>query len=203
LAALNDEVDVVYGCPETQTHGLWRDLASVITKLTLQKAMGSRTAGMASAYRVFRTRLRDAFANYNNPFVSIDVLLTWGTTRFTALKIAHQPRHSGESNYTFAKLLTHAANMLTGFTDLPLKLASLLGFALTFFGLGVLVYVVGGYLLNGTTVAGFPFIASVIAIFSGAQLFALGIIGEYLARIHFRTMDKPSYAVGDTTDDSA
>ena len=41
---------------------------------------------------------------------------------------------------------------------------------------------------------GFPFLASVIAIFSGAQLFALGIIGEYLARMHFRTMDRPTYA---------
>jgi len=44
-------------------------------------------------------------------------------------------------------------------------------------------------------VPGFPFLASVIAIFSGAQLFALGIIGEYLARIHLRTMDRPTFAV--------
>ena len=45
---------------------------------------------------------------------------------------------------------------------------------------------------------GFPFLASVIAIFSGAQLFALGIIGEYLARVHFRLMDRPSYVVETT-----
>ena len=44
-------------------------------------------------------------------------------------------------------------------------------------------------------IAGFPFLASIIAIFSGAQLFALGIIGEYLARMHFRSMDKPPYTV--------
>jgi undecaprenyl-phosphate 4-deoxy-4-formamido-L-arabinose transferase len=44
-------------------------------------------------------------------------------------------------------------------------------------------------------VQGFPFLASAIAIFSGAQLFALGIIGEYLARMHFRIMDKPTYVV--------
>jgi undecaprenyl-phosphate 4-deoxy-4-formamido-L-arabinose transferase len=42
---------------------------------------------------------------------------------------------------------------------------------------------------------GFPFLASIIAIFSGAQLFALGIIGEYLARVHTRTLDRPSYVV--------
>ncbi|HEV2320411.1 MAG TPA: glycosyltransferase, partial [Verrucomicrobiae bacterium] len=59
----------------------------------------------------------------------------------------------------------------------------------------VLIFVVGRYLFQGTTVAGFPFLASIIAIFSGAQLLALGIIGEYLARMHFRMMERPTYAV--------
>jgi undecaprenyl-phosphate 4-deoxy-4-formamido-L-arabinose transferase len=64
----------------------------------------------------------------------------------------------------------------------------------------VLTYVVVQYFLRGTTVPGFPFLASVIAIFSGAQLFALGIIGEYLARMHFRMMERPTYAVAETTE---
>jgi undecaprenyl-phosphate 4-deoxy-4-formamido-L-arabinose transferase len=50
----------------------------------------------------------------------------------------------------------------------------------------------------GSTVAGFPFLASIIAIFSGAQLFALGILGEYMARIHFRSLDRPAYTVAET-----
>jgi undecaprenyl-phosphate 4-deoxy-4-formamido-L-arabinose transferase len=48
-------------------------------------------------------------------------------------------------------------------------------------------------------VAGFPFLASVIAIFSGAQLFALGVIGEYLSRMHFRLMDRPPYTIREAT----
>ncbi len=51
------------------------------------------------------------------------------------------------------------------------------------------------YLMQGGSVPGLPFLASIVAIFSGAQLFALGIMGEYLARLHSRMMDKPSYAV--------
>jgi undecaprenyl-phosphate 4-deoxy-4-formamido-L-arabinose transferase len=47
----------------------------------------------------------------------------------------------------------------------------------------------------GSSVPGFPFLASIIAIFAGAQLFALGIIGEYLARMHFRSMDRPPYLI--------
>ena len=58
---------------------------------------------------------------------------------------------------------------------------------------------VGKYLIQGTSVPGFPFLASLIAIFSGAQLFALGIIGEYLARMHFRMMQRPAYRVQATT----
>src|SRR5207248_5274259 len=126
---------------------------------------------------------------------SIDVLLTWGTTRFAAIPVQHDARKVGTSNYTFRKLLTHALNMITGFSALPLQIAILVGFVFTLFGVGVLIYVVGRYLIFGGSVPGFPFLASAIAIFSGAQLFALGIMGEYLARMHFRMMDRPAYVV--------
>jgi hypothetical protein len=86
-------------------------------------------------------------------------------------------------------------NMMTGFSTLPLQLASFIGFAFTFVGIAILIYVVVRYFLSGGSVPGFPFLASIIAIFSGAQLFALGVMGEYLARIHFRMMDRPTYAV--------
>jgi undecaprenyl-phosphate 4-deoxy-4-formamido-L-arabinose transferase len=71
----------------------------------------------------------------------------------------------------------------------------MVGFLFTLFGVGVLAYVLGRYLVLGTSVPGFPFLASIIVLFSGAQLFALGIMGEYLARMHFRMMDRPSYVV--------
>jgi undecaprenyl-phosphate 4-deoxy-4-formamido-L-arabinose transferase len=80
-----------------------------------------------------------------------------------------------------------------------LRLASLAGFGFTIFGFFVLVYVLGRYFIRGGSLPGFPFLASTIAIFSGVQLFALGVIGEYLARMHFRTMDRPVYAIRSTT----
>jgi undecaprenyl-phosphate 4-deoxy-4-formamido-L-arabinose transferase len=86
-------------------------------------------------------------------------------------------------------------NMMTGFSALPLRLASLVGLAFTLFGVWVLVFVLVRYIVNGGSVPGFPFLASIIALFSGAQLFALGIIGEYLARVHFRSMQKPPYVI--------
>jgi glycosyltransferase involved in cell wall biosynthesis len=195
LAKLHEGYDVVYGTPAREQHGLWRDLASRVTKLVLQSAMGAEMARKVSAFRVFRTQVREAFANYQGPFVSIDVLLTWGTTRFAAVSVRHDPRRIGKSNYTFRKLVTHALNMMTGFSVLPLQLASLMGFCFALFGLLVLVYVLGRYLIQGGSIPGFPFLASTIAIFSGVQLLSLGIIGEYVSRMHFRIMEKPTYVI--------
>lgn len=191
LAKLEEGYDVVYGSPQQEQHGLWRDLASQVSKLVLQSTTGDEIARDAGAFRAFRTRLRNAFLNYQGPFVDIDALLTWGTTRFAALEVRHDPRRVGVSNYTFGKLVTHALNMMTSYSTLPLQLASLIGFVFTLFGFGVLAYVLGRFLIEGGSVPGFPFLASIIAIFSGAQLFALGIIGEYLARVHFRSMGRP------------
>jgi len=183
LAALDTDADVVYGTPRLERHGLLRDLASKLTKLALQSAMGASTARKVSAFRVLRTHLREAFAEYRSPHVNVDILLTWATTKF-------------------GKLLTHALNMMTGFSTLPLQFASWTGFAFTLFGVVVLAGVVTRYLVSGSTVPGFSFLASVIAIFSGAQLLALGIIGEYVARIHSRSLDRPAYIVRTTTERS-
>ncbi len=195
LEKLTERVDVVYGAPEHEQHGVFRDLASQITKWALQSSMGVETARKASAFRLFRTRIREAFAQYSSTYVNIDVLLTWGTTRFAAVNVRHDPRKFGKSTYTFRKLITHALNMITGFSIVPLQLASLLGFVFAGFGALVLLYVLLNALINGALVPGFAFLASTVAIFAGAQLFALGIIGEYLARIHFRTMDRPTYTI--------
>jgi glycosyltransferase involved in cell wall biosynthesis len=199
LDKLAEGFDVVYGTPAKEQHGLLRAAASRITKLALQSAMGAETARNVSAFRAFRIGLRDAFKDFRSPTVNIDVLLTWGTSRFAAVSVRHDPRYAGVSGYTLRKLITHALNMMTGFSTMPLQLASVMGFVFAAMGLLVLLYVVGRYLISGTSVPGFPFLASIIAIFSGVQLFALGIFGEYLARMHFRSMERPPYAVSQGT----
>jgi len=195
LEMLSRGYDVVYGTPGQEQHGFRRDFASWVTKLALQNVMGAKIARQVCAFRAFRAQVANAFTHYEGSFVSIDVLLTWGTNRFATVPVKHAARKEGASGYTFRKLLTHAMNMMTGFSTLPLQFASVVGFLFTLFGIGVLFFVVGRYFVNGGSVPGFPFLASIIAIFSGAQLFALGIIGEYLARMHFRSMQKPPYVV--------
>jgi len=195
LEKLDQGYDVVYGYPKIEKHGFFRNIASMFTKMALKTTMGISIARHVSAFRAFRTELRDSFSDYKGSFISIDVLLSWGTNSFSAIPVNHEQRAEGNSNYTVRKLINHALNMITGFSVLPLQIASIMGFVLAIFGLLVLIYVVGRFLLQGSPVPGFPFMASIIAIFSGAQLLAIGIIGEYLARIHFRTMNKPQYLI--------
>jgi glycosyltransferase involved in cell wall biosynthesis len=189
--------DVVYGSPRKAPHALWRNLSSSISKRTLAFVMGINTVREISAFRAFRTDLRKAFANFQSPGVIIDVLLSWGTTRFTSIQVDENPREVGNSNYNFAKLLSQVFLILTGFSTVPLRFASLSGFAFTIFGLLVFIYVLSSYFAQGS-IPGFPFLASIVLLFSGMQLFALGLIGEYLARVFDRSMERPPYVIGET-----
>lgn len=195
VAKLHEGFDVVYGHAEERQFGFWRNLGTAMTKLALRWVAGSVVSAKVSAFRAFRTSLRDAFSDFEAPYVSVDVLLSWGTTSFGSVEVEHRPRTQGRSAYNFGRLATHALNVMTGFSTRPLRIASLIGLVFTLFGVVVLAVVIITYVVEGGSVPGFPFLASVIAIFSGAQLLTLGIIGEYLARMHVRVMDRPAFTV--------
>ena len=129
--------------------------------------MGAQLASSVSTFRAFRGSLQESFRTYDNPIVSIDALLFWSTSRFTSVPVRHEARQHGRSNYTFLALVRHALNMLTAFSTVPLQAATLIGFLVAVFGIGVLLYVLGRWLIEGGSVPGFPFLASIIAIFSG------------------------------------
>jgi glycosyltransferase involved in cell wall biosynthesis len=195
LAKLAEGYDVVYGSATERQQGITRTIGTRLTKWALTVAIGSQIAGDVSAFRAFRTRLRDAFEEFQGPYVSIDALLGWGTSSFAAVPVRHDARAAGTSNYGFLRLATHALNVLTGYTTRPLRIATLMGLTLTVFGFALLVLVLVRYFFEGDRAPGFPFLASVISIFSGAQLLTLGIIGEYLARMHVRIMNRPAYTL--------
>ena len=187
--------DVVYGTPQRERHQLWRVCASLVSKVVLQRTMGADAARSISAFRAFRREATAAFERYQNPYVNIDVLLSWGARNFVAVPVRHEPRSVGRSTYTLRRLVRHALTMFTGFSLLPLRVATVSGFGFMLFGFGVLAFVTGRYLYEGSPVPGFPFLASLVAVLGGAQLFSLGVIGEYIGRIHFRSLDRPPFLV--------
>jgi undecaprenyl-phosphate 4-deoxy-4-formamido-L-arabinose transferase len=170
-----------------------------MVKVALRVGLGFKHASYTSAFRAFRTDLRKAFSDFDAKYVSIDVLLTWATTDFSWVLVKHDQRASGASGYTMTKLVSHTVNMLTSFSTLPLRVASFVGFSFMAFGILILLYSFTVYLLVGRSVPGFTFLASIIAIFSGVQLFSLGIIGEYIGRIHQRALNQPCYVIAEET----
>ena len=95
-----------------------------------------------SAFRAFRTELRDAFADYAGA-VRLDrrAAALGDDAASLASPSRTTPRDEGRSSYTFGRLATHALNVLTGFSTRPLRIASLVGLAFTLFGVVVLVLV--------------------------------------------------------------
>lgn len=193
LAALTEDVDLVYGRSEVEEHGRWRNLSSRLAKFLMGASIGGRMARDSGALRAFRTPLRNGFDRVDDPYVSIDVLLSWVTTRYKTCVTPMDQRATGTSAYTFRKLLRHTLNMVTGYSTKPLRLVSWMGFILALFGVGTLIYVLVRYFTTDNAVPGFAFLASLISILAGAQLFGLGVIGEYLGRMHFRSMQRPTY----------
>jgi undecaprenyl-phosphate 4-deoxy-4-formamido-L-arabinose transferase len=191
LTKLEEGYDVVYGVPETKVHGLWRDFCSVGGKMLLRYILRIKHAEDTSAFRVMRRDVIRPFLDYDNFYVDIDALLSWVTNRFTSVRVQHRPRREGHSNYTFRALLQHTLKMILGFTTLPLRVASIVGFIFTVLGMLLLVYVLVNYFIYKSYVPGFAFLASTITLLSGAQLFALGILGEYFSIVHFRIMGRP------------
>jgi undecaprenyl-phosphate 4-deoxy-4-formamido-L-arabinose transferase len=197
LAKLEEGYDVVYGAPRKLPQSVWRNVMTAGIKWILAKVIGLPSVHNVSAFRAFRTNLREAFANFQSPSLILDVLLSWGTTRFTSVQVEIAP--ADRSNYSFTMLVRTATLILIGYSTLPLRFASWIGFGMTLFGLGVFIYVLVVYFTAGSP-PGFPFLASMIALVSGAQLFALGIFGEYLARMFDRSMDRPPYVIQATTE---
>jgi undecaprenyl-phosphate 4-deoxy-4-formamido-L-arabinose transferase len=198
LEALEGGADLVYGTPREARHTVFRNATSVSGKVLLSMVFGASMARQISAFRAFRGVLRRLFEDFRSPDVSLDVLLSWGAVRVGSVPVRHDARHAGRSQYTLAKLVRHWVNMVFGFTTWPLRLASVTGFVFLLFGGVVLLWVLGRYLMLGGSVPGFPFLACLITIFSGVQLFSLGVIGEYMARLYLRGLDRPPYVVRTT-----
>lgn len=195
LTKLSEGYDIVYGRPAQRNHSFWRDVSSKLLKAVLRIVMGAEMASHSSAFRAFRSCLRRGFQNFDDAQLAIDVLLSWSANRVIHIPVEHHARRVGRSGYTLKKLVLLAFNMLTGYSILPLRFASGVGLTTSLVGLLMCFYVAIRRLFQTTYVPGFAFLASEIALFAGLQLFAIGVIGEYVARLHFRAMGKPSYVI--------
>jgi undecaprenyl-phosphate 4-deoxy-4-formamido-L-arabinose transferase len=200
LAALTDDVDVVYGRPREEQQRAYRNVSSRLAKSAMARVLGPDVYPRSSAFRAFRGELVAASAEVRDPNLSIDVLLSWASNRIIDIEIDLRPRAGGVSGYTPRMLVKHALDMATGYSIRPLRWVSALGLVFALLGFAMLAFVLLRYVFGDADVAGFTFLAASLTLFAGAQLVSLGMIGEYVGRIHLRSMGRPQYLVRTTTD---
>ena len=196
----SENAHVVYGVPRDKAHGAMQNIGSRFVSFSLVALLGSAHARHASSFRAFRTVLRNSFVSHESPRVSVDALLGWGATRFSHVVVDHRHREHGHSGYSMRKLVGHALTMITSYSTIPLRVASLTGFLFVIFGMGVFIYVMIGRLTGIVTQPGFAFLVSLLSLLGGVQLVALGIIGEYIATVFMRSLGMPAYTLAERTD---
>jgi undecaprenyl-phosphate 4-deoxy-4-formamido-L-arabinose transferase len=199
VAALTDDLDLVYATASEEEHGWFRSFAARATKAAMSSAMDIPNARLLSPLRIFRSFLRSGFDQVQGPHVSVDVVLSWTTTRVAGIRVPMDTRTEGKSGYNLRKLAKHTINMVMGYSTKPLRLVTYLGFLIGLCGLLLAARLIWQYYHGQTTVAGFTTVASLVAIFSSAQLIGIGVLGEYLGRVHAHGMGRPTYVIRERT----
>ena len=120
-------------------------------------------------------------------------LFAWVGFRQTTLDYRRDARFAGETKWNYWRLWNLALEGITSFSSAPLKMASYVGLATAVYALGAGVYVFGKALLFGDAVAGYPSLMVTVLFLGGVQLIALGIIGEYVARMFVEVKGRPLY----------
>ena len=140
-------------------------------------------------------RVVDAVAQLREQHRFMKGLFAWVGFPTASVLYDRAPRHAGETKWSYWRLWNLALEGITGFTVMPLKIATYLGLAVALLSLVYGAEVVIKTLIRGNEVAGYPSLMTVILFLGGVQLMTLGVIGEYLGRVFNETKRRPLYLV--------
>ncbi len=194
LAAIRaGESDVVYGTYGAKKHSGWRNAGSNLVNAFYRLTF--RTDVTITSFRIIRRELLECIFTYDLNFTFIDGLLAWNTQRIGEVPVEHHPRAASRSGYNLFKLMSLSLNLFTNFSLLPLQLISFCGFACAAGGLLVAAIYLVLFLTHGILWPGYASTIIAILVLGGIQLLALGVMGEYLGRLHINVNRKPQYVV--------
>jgi polyisoprenyl-phosphate glycosyltransferase len=185
------DLDLVYGGYGHKRHSGWRNAGSALVNAFYRLTFKSDVT--VSSFRVIRRELLDSIFSYNLNYTFVDGLLAWNTQRIGVEPVEHHMRAQGRSGYNIGKLLLLALNLFTNFSLLPLQLVSACGFVAATVGLITALFYLARYLMHQIVVPGYASIIIAVLVLGGIQLLALGIMGEYLGRLHLNVNRKPQY----------
>lgn len=188
--------DVVYTAFQNKEHDSFRNFGSWLTNRAADILLEKPKGLYLSSFRCMNAFVVEQICQYAGPFSYIDGLILQVTQNIGTMEVVHLPREIGRSNYTFRKLVHLWLNMFVNFSIMPLHISTILGIVLSVIGILGVIEVTVEYLLLGTP-RGYGTIVCTILIFSGVQLFILGLIGEYIGRLHLTSNKRPQFVVKD------
>lgn len=189
----NGDFDLVYGVYEAKQHERWRNLGSRVVNTFFRLVFKTRVT--VTSFRAIRQELVAASLSYTLNFTYLDGLFAWNTQRIGQVTVEHCERRDGRSGYSLSKLLLLALNLFTNFSLLPLQIVSVIGLLAAAGGVLTGAYYLLLFLTARITVPGYASIITAVLILGGLQLLALGMMGEYLGRVHLNINRKPQYTV--------
>ena len=192
---MKEGYSVVYGIYEKKAHGLTKNFGSALIGWYYRKIF--QVNNRISAFRLISREIVEEVIKYDKNFTYIDGLISWNTRSIAEVLVKHSPRGKGRSGYNLSKILKLSFNMITNFSAFPIRMASFLGimFSLLGFGLGIYFFI-KAFVIN-IPVTGYASLIVAITIFAGVQLLTIGVIGEYIARVHMNINKKPQYLIKD------
>ena len=198
LSSLKPEFDVVYGIADKEEHNFLRNLLSILAKQIIFRVLGIRNARHISAFRLVRHEILSNVDFTNLSRGTLDVVIHWNTSRISWVKVKVLKRHHGKSNYRLRGLIHFGLDMITNYSTAPLRLATLVG-AIGFVTSCGLAFYFGAESLSGNiTVPGYASLSILITALGSVQLMSLGILGEYLSKIHEKSSSRPTFTIRET-----
>jgi undecaprenyl-phosphate 4-deoxy-4-formamido-L-arabinose transferase len=194
--------EVIYTAYATKEHAGWRNLGSRFTNRVADWLLDKPRGLYLASFRCMSAFVVAEITRYEGPFPYVDGLIMQVTQSLGALEVQHLPRAHGRSNYTLRRLVRLWLNMFVNFSVMPLRLATVAGFAISLCGLAGTLWVVLEALLAETP-PGWASLAVAVLLLSGVQLMMLGLIGEYLGRLYLTANRKPQSVVKDVTRSTA
>lgn len=197
LDALDDGFDVAGGWRVLRQDSAMRRAASWLMNRMVSKATGVALRDYGCMLRAFRIGVVRRMTESEEISSYVPALAHAFTDRVTEVRVEHAARHAGESRYSLLSLTHLLLDLLTGFSMAPLRAVSLVGSAAAFGGAALGIFILVMRLVRGSAWAaeGTFTLFAVLFFLVGAQLLALGVLGEYIGRIYNEVRRRPRYAV--------
>jgi glycosyltransferase involved in cell wall biosynthesis len=189
--ARDNDLDVTYGNYICKKHNLFRNLGSSFANLTASWLLDLPRTYYLSSFRCVNRIVAEKIICINGPYIYLDGLLSQVTTKIGSLDVRHDQRSSGSSGYNLRRLVRLWLVILTSFSLMPLRFASIIGIGASAIGAISLLYILISSLFGNLSVAGWASVISSILFFGGIQCLLLGMVGEYIGRIYLTISGKP------------